>query len=302
MDPEAEGLLRTMTRDRQPMPADTAEWLRQYRAQLDALPRFQGTAPAIDSLDLLVPGGPLCRVLRPEGTAPWPTVLFCHGGGFVAGTLRGYDIPLRWLAIRSGWQVVVPEYRLAPEHPYPAAVEDVWAVLRALSSGTMATDPARIVVAGDSAGGLLATVLARRARDAGIALRLQVLLYPNTDLRPGTTHASRAAYDGVVIRVDELYRSLDLYMDGADRTTPDASPLLAPDLSDLCPAWLVTNERDVLRDEAEAYGGRLRAAGVAVQHDREAGMVHGALQYGAVVSASDRLITRFAERLRRSVP
>ncbi len=301
IDPDAEALLRTMQAGAKPMPADLIAWLSEYRAQLDALPRFQGAPPDIDNRDIPLPGGP-ARVFRPDGAGPWPTVLFCHGGGFVAGSLHGYDIPLRWLAIRSGWQVVVPAYRLAPEHRYPAAVEDLWAALRALAGGAADSDPARLVVAGDSAGGLLATVLARRARDAGIALRRQVLLYPNTDLRADAPYASRRDQDGVVIRMDELYRSLDLYMAGADRTAPDASPLLAPDLAGLCPAWLVINELDPLRDEAAAYGDRLRAAGVAVRQDLEPGMIHGALQYAAVVKAGDRLITRFADLLRDYLP
>ena len=293
MDADAAALVRTMQAGAQPMPADTGAWLAQYRAQLDGLTRFQGPAP-----DIVVQEAAGARIYRPPGPAPRPTLLFMHGGGFVAGTLRAYDVPLRSLALRSGWQVMAVDYRLAPEHPYPAAPEDGWAALRFLAGGGAEADAARLAVGGDSAGGLLATVLARRARAAGIPLRFQALLYPNTDLRPGPHHASRTEYDGVVIRMDELYRSLDLYMSGADRTAADASPLLSPDLAGLCPAWLVTNEIDPLRDEAEAYGQRLRDAGVSVRQEREAGMVHGALQYGAVVAAGDRLITRFADALR----
>ncbi|MBC7799265.1 MAG: alpha/beta hydrolase [Gemmatimonadaceae bacterium] len=295
IDPQADTLLQTMRANARAMPDDTAEWLRGYRAQLDGLPQFQGPAPDIDVVDTTGPGGIVLRAYRPR-PGVLPTVLFCHGGGFVAGTLRGYDIPLRWLALRSGWQVVAVDYRVAPEHPYPAGPDDCRAALRFLGDGGLGADAGRLSVAGDSAGGLLATLLAREAGD--LRLALQVLLYPNTDLRQDTPHASRPEFDGTVIRLPELYRSLALYLGATDRTRPDVSPLLAPDLSGLCPALLITNEHDPLRDEAEAYGARLRDAGVPVEHERMPGMIHGALQYGAVVDAGDRLITRVADALR----
>lgn len=204
------------------------------------------------------------RAYRSSQQKPLPAVLFCHGGGFVAGTLHGYDVPLRWLALRSGWQVVAVDYRLAPEHPYPAAPEDCMAALRFLAAGGLDADPTRLVVAGDSAGGLLATVLARRARDEKLPLRRQVVLYPNIDLREDEPCPSRRAFDGTVIRIDELHRSLRLYLGEHDRSLPDISPLLAPDLHGLCPALLIINECDPLRDEAERYADRLQNAGVPV--------------------------------------
>lgn len=301
IDPQADALLQEMRAGASPMPDDQAEWLRGYRAQLDALPRWQGTPPTIDVIDTTAPGPaprpvPL-RAYRPR-PGVLPTALFCHGGGFVAGTLRGYDVPLRWLALRSGWQVVAADYRLAPEHPYPAAPQDCWAALRFLAQGGLGADPGRLAVVGDSAGGLLATALAGQARDAGLELALQVLLYPNTDLRADAPHASRPAFDGTVIRLPELYRSLDLYLGAADRSLPAISPLLAPDLGRMCPAVLVTNECDPLRDEALRYAERLRCAGTLVDAWHEPGMIHGALQYAARVEAGDRLITRVADALR----
>ena len=243
--------------------------------------------------------GRLLRLYRSEGRSPRPTFLFIHGGGFVAGSLQGYDIPLRHLALRSGWQVAALDYRLAPEHPYPAAIDDCRAALQALHDDlSLEADAARLAIGGDSAGGLLATVTAFRARDAGVSLALQVLLYPNTDLRAGAHHASRQQYDGAVIRVDELDRSLDAYLGGADRRQPDISPLLSAQLSGSCPTLLVTNEVDPLRDEAEAYGERLRKAGVSVEAIRLDGMIHSCLQRGARIAAGDALITLVAERLR----
>lgn len=138
IDPQAKAVLRDMQTQAKPMPADQDEWLRGYRAQLDALPRLQGPAPELDVIETTCPGPmqPIgLRAYRPTQQGLRPTVLFCHGGGFVAGTLRGYDVPLRWLSIRSGWQVVAVDYRLAPEHPYPAAPEDCMAALRFLAAG-----------------------------------------------------------------------------------------------------------------------------------------------------------------------
>ncbi len=303
IDPQARAVLRNMQVQAKPMQDDENDWLRGYRAQLDTLPRLQGPPPELEIVETTCPGpGALIRLraYRPIQHKPLATVLFCHGGGFVAGTLHGYDVPLRWLALRSGWQVVAVDYRLAPEHPYPAAPEDCMAALRYLAAGGVNADPMRLVVAGDSAGGLLATVLARRARDEKLSLRLQVLLYPNTDLREDAHYASRVAFDGTVIRIDELYRSLRLYLGRCDRRHPDVSPMLAPDLDGLCPALLFTNECDPLRDEAERYADRLKDAGVPVAFQRLPGMVHGVLQMAAALDAGDALITCIAEALRRA--
>ena len=308
IDPHARAVLDELASAARPMAADEGEWLAGYRAELDRVVAMQGEAPPITGAMRPVPlpgGGTIAlRVCRPDGGAGRrPTALFIHGGGFVAGSLAAYDIPLRWLALRSGWQVAAVDYRLAPEHPFPAAVHDCAAALMVLLTEPD-VEAGRLAVIGDSAGGCLAAVTARRARDAGLPLALQVLLYPNTDLRPaaalpaGTAYPSRAEHDGVVIRMDELHRCLDLYCGATDRTLPDVSPLLAPDLAGLCPALVVTNGHDPLRDEGEAYARRLREAGVPVEAERVDGMIHSALQRGARLAHGDALITRVAARLR----
>ncbi len=310
IDPQARAVLDELAAEAGPMPTDEAEWLAGYRAELapGAITAMQGAAPPITGATRRVPlpdGETMAlRVYRPDRDAgPRPTALYIHGGGFIAGSLDAYDVPLRHLALRSGWQVAAIDYRLAPEHPFPAAVHDCAAALMVLLT-ERDVEAGRIAVIGDSAGGCLAAVTARRARDAGLPLALQVLLYPNTDLRrtddlpEGTAHPSRAAYDGVVVRLDELYRGLDLYCGGVDRTLPDVSPLLAPDLAGLCPALVVSAEHDPLRDEGEAYARRLREAGVPVELERMEGMIHSVFQRGARIARGDALITRVAERLR----
>ena len=299
LDPQAKAVLDELAAKAKPMPADEHEWLEGYRSTLDGITAMQGPAPACDVSEREV-NGRIVRLYRPHGETSTPTLLFLHGGGFVGGSLAGYDIPLRWLALRSGWQVAAVDYRLAPEHRYPAAPDDGFTALRALHDDPVfGASGQPLAVGGDSAGGLLATVLAMRARDAGLPLALQVLLYPNADLRPGSGHPSRAEHDGVVIRMDELYRSLDCYVGDHERSDPHVSPLLAPDLRGMCPALLVTNELDPLRDEAEAYGARLREAGITVEAIRLEGMIHSCLQRGARIDAGDALITLVAERLKR---
>ncbi len=300
LDPQAAAVLAELAAQAKPMPSDDQAWLRGYRAELDEVVAMQGPAPAAAVADRWV-GALRLRCYRSEGSDTWstvrPTVLYIHGGGFVAGSLDGYDIPLRHLALRSGWQVAAVDYRLAPEHPHPAAQEDCMAALRDLFAGGAAcADPRRIAVAGDSAGGALAALTAHGARAAGLPLRAQVLLYPNADLRDAADDASRAEHDGKVVRLDELRRSLALYAGTADRTA--LSPLLAADLAGLCPALVVTCECDPLRDEGERYAARLRQAGVAVEAERLGGMIHSVLQRGARVAAGDGLITRVAARLR----
>ena len=180
IDPAAADVLAILQEGAKPMPADQDEWLAGYRADVDGFTRFQGPPPHVTVRETSIEGSGEALTLRSYGNEASANVaLYCHGGGFVAGSLDGYDTPLRSLATRSGWRTVAVDYRLAPEHPYPAALEDCWSALAHLAADA----PARLAVIGDSAGGLLAAVLARRARDAGVALALQVLLYPNADLR-----------------------------------------------------------------------------------------------------------------------
>jgi acetyl esterase len=201
------------------------------------------------------------RTYTPAGSHG--TVAYFHGGGWMLGTLDSVDAVCRALANAAHARVVSVDYRLAPEHRYPAAVDDALAVTRALAPP--------LAVAGDSAGGNLAAIAARHER-ARVAA--QLLVYPVTDAGVNTP-SYREFAEGFGLTAAAMRRFWDLYLDGADGLQPDASPLRTQDLGGLPPAYVLTAECDVLRDDGEAYATRLRDAGVPVTLDRVAGAVHG---------------------------
>ncbi|KQN15291.1 alpha/beta hydrolase [Sphingomonas aurantiaca] len=310
MDPQARTILETIAK-LAPDASDAAEtddaaWLADFRYQTTLLKAFSGDPEPVHAIThLLVPsetGRLVIRLYRPK-PGPLPLLLHIHGGGAIAGSIDGHDPALRALANRTGWLVAAPAYRLAPEHPFPAQLDDGWTALTALSARAkvLAIDPSRIVVSGDSIGGTLATALAARAvAENGPALHGQILLYPNTDLRRGADYPSRESEDGNIIDSESLERQIDLYLaSDADRADPRVSPILADDLATLPPTMLVTCENDPLRDEGEAYGQRLREAGVAVDHRRIDGMIHAVLQMGGHTDATSRLLDRIAAWLEK---
>ena len=191
------------------------------------------------------------------------TISYFHGGGWVVGSVESFDTTCRALANASGATVVSVGYRLAPEHPFPAALEDCAAVTRTLDGP--------VAVAGDSAGGNLAAAVARRQRDR---LAATALIYPVTDAGLNTP-SMRDFKERYGLSAAGLQRYWNLYLDGADGLQPDASPLRAGDLAGLPATYVLTSEFDVLRDEGEAFVGKLREAGVDVTHKRFEGTIHG---------------------------
>ncbi|MFV0316845.1 MAG: alpha/beta hydrolase [Microthrixaceae bacterium] len=233
------------------------------------------------------PGGQLrLRVYRPFDTEPRPpAIVFFHGGGWVVGDLDTHDGSARVLAVASGCVVVSVDYRLAPEHPFPAAPADclaayAWVVANAADLGI---DPDAVAVAGDSAGGNLAAVVAQQAGHTDLTPPVaQGLLYPAVDFRMQTESLDLFS-DGFFLTRESMDWFRDHYLpEGSDPLDPLASPLLADDLSGLPPAWVWTAGFDPLRDEGGAYAEALRKAGVEVHHRCVDDMVHGFFNFGMV--------------------
>lgn len=240
------------------------------------------------------------RVYRPDARDV-PVVVFYHGGGWTLGTLNSIDGVCRELANRADCAVVSVDYRLAPEHPFPAGVDDAvtaldWVVEHAATFGG---DPTRLGVAGTSAGGNLAAVVALHAREFdGPTLSRQSLLYPITNHAFDTDSYDENG-DGPLLTRADMEWFWDHYLRSpVDGRNPFASPLLADDLSGLPPATVVTAGRDPLRDEGIAYAERLDDAGVAVEHDHYPGMTHGFLSLTGDVTTADKAMDSVAESLR----
>jgi acetyl esterase len=219
------------------------------------------------------------RLYHPNPGTPVPGLVFFHGGGFYLGSVAAYDPIARVLVHATGCALVSVEYRLAPEHPFPAAVQDAIAATNHVMAFTekLCLDPARIGVAGDSAGANLAAVVARHCRSA---LALQLLVYGVYDLSaPMSPRAPDP--DGVVLDRDDFDEIRSRYLGGADARDLDASPLLATDLAGVPPAVVVTAEYDRLAGQGEAYAARLREVGVPVTLIPGEGLDHAFLAWGA---------------------
>jgi acetyl esterase len=239
------------------------------------------------------------RLFDPNGAPDLPLMVFAHGGCWNTGDLDTHDALCRSLALRGGCLVLAVDYRRAPEHPFPAALDDMEGVLGHLLAGRHlgSWDGRRVLVAGDSAGGTLAATLAQRHR--GGVLAGQLLIYPILDL--ASDSASYARYGtGLTLSADEMAWSWDLYCpDPASRTGPEVSPLQANDLTDLPPSALVIAEYDLLADEDREYVRALRAAGNTVETILGARLAHGFIRMGGQVAAVDAVLDRCGAFLRR---
>jgi acetyl esterase len=248
------------------------------------------------------PGGPIpVRIYTPEGRPPWPVLVYFHGGGWVVGDLETHDGIARALANGAGCLVVLVDYRRAPEHKFPAAAEDAYAVVKWVAERGLngRSDPGRIAVGGDSAGGNLAAVAALMARDrGGPRLAFQLLLYPALERRFETASYHENASGFGLTRDDMVWFWRQYLRDDVDAAHAYAAPLRAADLSGLPPALVLTAEYDPLRDEGRAYAERLEADGVPATEVRFAGMIHGFAGMGAVVDDAGIARQRAAEALR----
>ncbi|HEX8434703.1 alpha/beta hydrolase [Archangium sp.] len=278
------------------------------RQKMDAQASLVDVPPVplhrVEDLTLPVPGATLRARLytprAPDGT-PRPLCVFFHGGGWVQGSLVSHDGVCRLLAQRAGCLVLAVDYRMAPEHPFPTAPRDALAAFRwvVAHAGELGVDPARIAVAGDSAGGNLAAVV---AREEGTAVCFQLLVYPATDLtRSHTSHRTYA--HGFLLEKEGMDFFLACYLDDPARQERDplGSPLWADVPPHLAPAYVLTAGFDPLRDEGEAYAAKLQRAGVPVEAVCEERLIHGFFSMGGAVDAARAAVERAADSLARGL-
>jgi len=307
LDPQAQTLIDQAAL--QPGPAIADQTPELARAQMLASTPLLGPPPDVATLeDHFIPGpaGPLrVRVTAPAGPGPFPVLVYYHGGGWVVGSIETHDLICRSLTNAADCVVVSVDYRLAPEHPYPAAVDDAYAavVWVAEHARELNADPSRLAVGGDSAGGNLAAAVALKARDQGAPhVALQVLIYPIMDCDFNSPSYLKNA-EGYMLTRDSMIWFWNHYVsDLARRTEPYASPLRATDLSNLAPALVQTAEYDPLRDEGEAYAARLAEAGVPVTFTRYDGMIHGFVRRYSFLDQGKTALGQVAAALRSMTP
>ncbi len=273
-----------------------AEARAAYAAAAEVLEPPRAPLPRVE--DLAVAGRP-ARLYAASGAAGLPLLLYLHGGGFVIGGLETHDSLCRQLALRSGGAVLALDYRLAPEHPFPAAVDDTWAALEWLAAhaSPLGLDGTRLAIGGDSAGGTLAAVGAIHARDRGLPLALQLLITPGT-----TAHADTASHrlfaQGFLLDSADIAWFFDHTLPHHHRRDWRFAPLEAPDLDGVAPACLLLAECDPLVDEGLAYGDRLRAAGVPVQLEIGHGLTHDFIKMGRALKEAGAFQQVAADALR----
>jgi len=304
VDPQVQAVLEAMAASgAQPFYTQPVGYAREA---VLALPTMGGEPePVASAEDRTIPGpqGAIpVRIYTPEGTGPFPVLVFFHGGGWVAGSIDTHDRVCRSLTKSAECVTVAVDYRLAPEYKFPAALEDCYAATQwvADNSAAINVDSARIAVGGDSSGGNLAAAVALMARDrGGPKLVYQLLLYPVTDYyEPGTASYQEYA-EGYFITRNDMIWCWNHYLSSAeDSGGTYASPLQAENLSGLPPAMVITAEFDPMRDEGEMYVARLKEAGVPVTHTRYQGMIHAFVNFAGIVDLAKRALAEVSAGLR----
>jgi acetyl esterase len=305
LDPQAKALLEMIAlAGRIPYSQITPSQARAQFVELCRRTRKAGEWPVSSrDLDLRGPAGALgARLFRPReaGSAPLPVLAFFHGGGWCIGDLDTHDPVCRQLASAAQCAVLAVDYRLAPENTFPAAVDDCFAALRFLAAegAALDIDSSRIAVGGDSAGGNLAAVAALMAREAGLPLKAQILIYPATDFsRDRPSHEDYA--DGFLLTRESMAWFGGNYLSPSAHRDWRASPILAPDHRGLPPAIVIVGECDPLRDESRDYAETLVAAGNQASFHLYPGMIHGFFTMGGAIAAADRAVAQSAALLRR---
>jgi acetyl esterase len=290
-----------------PIEEQTPEEVREAYGQFSALGSRAEMASVTDRSCPGPAGDVPVRVYVPTAEpGPRPVLVYFHGGGWVIGDLETHDGTVRALAAASGVTIVSVDYRLAPEHPFPAAIDDCLAALRWVAEPSTAAelgiDPARMAVGGDSAGGNLAAVVAQQVCHDGPPLRFQLLVYPATDMRLCHSSIDENA-EGYFLTKADMAWFRGHYCADEDWSDPRMSPLLATDevVRGVAPALVITAEYDPLRDEGEAYAAKLAAAGVDAKVSRYDSVIHGFFSMGDLVPEGKAAIDEAAEALRAAL-
>ena len=281
-----------------------------YQVVRDAIRERMAAMPPPAELprveDRTITGGIKTRIYWPvSDPSDLPVVVFYHGGGWVIGDLDSHDATARAIAGGVGAVVVAVDYRLAPEHPYPAAVDDAFAALKWVSehAAELGADPSRLAVAGDSAGGNLAAVVSQLARDAGgPPIKFQLLWYPATTLDSSLPSMTENA-DAPVLSTADTFAFLELYLKGhdADARPATLAPANAESLVGLPPAYIATAQYDPIRDDGVRYAELLRAAGVPVELHNAETLVHGYVSFGIAVPAAAEAVAKALEAVKAAL-
>ncbi len=297
LDPTVRLLLEAIEAQGSP-PLESLSPIEARRLAIESMKPVEGTREPVRSVENFRIAGPEgeipIRVYTSDTPAPRPALIYFHGGGWVVCDLDTHDVVCTAIANRAGAVVVAVDYRLAPEHKFPAAVVDCYAATAWVTSNAerLGVDPRRISVGGDSAGGNLATVVSLKSRDEhGPAIASQAMVYPVTDLSSFGTPSYQEFAEGYQLTKTEMEWFRHHYLSSMEEAAnPHVSPLLAMNLSGLPPALIITAECDPLRDEGEAYAKRLTEAGVPVTCTRYPGMIHPFFSLsGAIPQAFDAI-------------
>jgi acetyl esterase len=298
--PQVQALLERVARSPLP-PYHTVSPFVARRIYRDTRAALAPKAPELPEVRLLAFQNYAMRVYRPVRGATLPALVYFHGGGWTIGDLDTHDVLCRSLALGARCAVFSVDYRLAPEHPFPAAVDDCVAATRHVAEHARELNVHGVAVGGDSAGGNLAATVALIARDAGgPRLAFQLLIYPATDQRCATASHERNGHGYLLTRDSIQYFRRAYLPNEHDQLDWRASPLLAKSHANLPPAHIITAGYDPLLDEGRAYAERLRAAGVAVDYREYADMVHGFVLFGGVLDTANAAVAECCAALRRA--
>lgn len=304
--PAFETLLRQARENPEAPPwSVTADERRQaFRDEALTLQGEMAAMALLEDREIVLEGRTLqARLYVPVDEEAQALIIYFHGGSFVIGDLTTHEWLCRRLAFDTGMRLLAIDYRLAPEHPFPAGLNDALESIRYVAAhrSEFADEGARLIIMGDSAGANLATVAATELRDEDLGISAQVLIYPTLGPELVTDSAHRYG-SGYLLDLDDLRYDYGLYLgEFGDHTDPRVTPLLCSDLSRVASALVVVAECDPLRDEGVAYAGLLTHFGVAVELLEAKGMVHGFLEMGGVIPEALAIVDDFAEHLHRLV-